>query len=101
MKTRWIALAAILAAGFAVAVSGPASAKAKRHHAAKAQHAKARCVDGPVTFSWDFIWTLRPDPQPNGCAPPVYDAGRYLGQDPDPHIRYQLRRDPEEYYWTR
>ena len=97
MKTRWIALAAILAAGFAVAATGPASAKTKRHHEAKV----ARCVDGLKTFSWDFIWTLRPDPQPNGCAPPVYDAGRYLGQDPDPHIRYQLRRDPEEYYSTR
>ena len=92
-----IALAAIFAAGLALAVSGPISAKAKRHHAAKA----TRCEDRYVTFSWDFIWALRPDPQPNGCAPPVHDAGRYLGQDLDPNIRHQLRRDPEEYYTTR
>ena len=97
MKTKWIVLAAMLTASLAAAASGAASAKAKRHHAAKAAH----CVDGSATFSWDFIWTLRPDPQPNGCAPPVYDAGRYLGQDPDPNIRHQLRRDPEEYYTTR
>ena len=96
MKSRSIVVA-IAALGFIAA--GPALAK--HRHPAKYHHAKARCVDKYKTFSWDFIWTLRPDPQPNGCSPPVYDAGRYLGQDPDPHIRYQLRRDPEEYYWTR
>jgi hypothetical protein len=28
------------------------------------------------------------------CAPPVYQYGRYIGQDPDPFIRFQLNRDP-------
>jgi hypothetical protein len=92
-------LVAIAALG--VIAADPTLAQAKHRHAAKHHHAKARCVDQNVTFSWDFIWTLRPDPQPNGCAPPVYDAGRYLGQDPDPNIRHQLRRDPDEYYTTR
>ena len=92
-------VAVVLTAGLALAAADPALAKAKHH--AKAHPAKTQCDNRYATFSWDFIWTLRPDPQPNGCAPPVYDAGRYLGQDPDPHIRYQLRRDPEEYYWTR
>jgi len=98
MKSRLIVVAV---AALGVIAADPALARTKHRHAAKYQHAKARCVDQAATFSWDFIWTLRPDPQPNGCAPPVYDAGRYLGQDPDPNIRYQLRRDPEEYYWTR
>ncbi len=98
MNSRWIVVAI---AALGVFAADPALARSKHRHAANYHHAKARCVDQPVTFSWDFIWALRPDPQPNGCAPPVYEAGRYLGQDPDPNIRYQLRRDPEENYWTR
>ncbi len=98
MDSRWIVVAI---AALGVFAADPALARSKHRHAANYHHAKARCVDQPVTFSWDFIWALRPDPQPNGCAPPVYEAGRYLGQDPDPNIRYQLQRDPEEYYWTR
>ena len=97
MKIFWI-VAVALTAGLALAAADPALARSKHPHAKVKQ---ARCEDRYVTFSWDFIWTLRPDPQPNGCAPTVHDAGRYLGQDPDPHIRHQLRRDPEEYYTTR
>ncbi len=97
MKSRWFLVASAV---LSVVAAGPALASAKHHHA-KNRHAMAHCVDQPVAFSWDFIWTLRPDPQPNGCAPPVYDGSRYLGQDPDPNIRYQLRRDPDQYYWTR
>jgi hypothetical protein len=36
-----------------------------------------------------------PPPGPNGCAPAVYQYGRYVGQDPDPFIRLQLMRDPK------
>jgi hypothetical protein len=97
MKTKSIALAAILAVGFAAAAAGPASAEAKRHHRDKVAH----CVDGPATFSWDFLWASRPEPQPNGCAPPVYVYGRYVGQDPDPNIRSQMRRAPPEFYFMR
>jgi len=39
-----------------------------------------------------------PAPRPNGCAPPAYAYGRYVGQDPDPFIRQQLRRDPATGY---
>ena len=41
---------------------------------------------------------LGPAPQPNGCAPPVYSGGQYVGQDPDPYIRSQLLRDPATGY---
>ena len=43
-------------------------------------------------------WLFNPAPQPNGCAPPVYAYGRYIGQDPDPFIRLQLKRDPATGY---
>jgi len=95
---KWFAIFAVALTGvLALAAADPALARTKQHHA----KVKPACEDRYVTFSWDFIWTLRPDPQPNGCAPAVHDAGRYLGQDPDPNIRHQLRRDPEEYYTTR
>jgi hypothetical protein len=96
MKLRWIMVAgAAFAVAFSVIAVDPALARAKHHHA------KARCVDRVQQFSWDFIWTLRPDPQPNGCSPPAYDGGKFVGQDPDRNIRHQLRRDPDEYYVTR
>ena len=51
------------------------------------------CNDPVVAFSWrDFILGTRPI-EANGCAPPVYEGGRFIGQDPDPNIRLQLRRD--------
>jgi hypothetical protein len=92
MKFRWIVVAA---AALSVIAAEPALARTKHHHA------KVRCVDQPKQFSWDLIWTLRPDPQPNGCSPPAYDGGKFVGQDPDRNIRHQLRRDPDEFYVTR
>jgi len=83
MNIRWIAL------GFAaltLAVADPALAK-KRHFA------RPPCIDQPAQFSWWGILS-NPAPRPNGCAPPVYAYGRYVGQDPDPFIRQQLLRDP-------
>jgi hypothetical protein len=91
MKIRWMVVAA---AALSVIAADPALARAKHH-------AKARCGDQTQQFSWSFIWSLRPDPQPNGCSPPAYDGGKFVGQDPDPNIRHQLRRDPDEYYVTR
>ena len=90
-------VAVALTAGLVLGAADPELARSKHHHA----KAKPACEDRYVTFSWDFIWALRPDPQPNGCAPAAYDAGRFVGQDPDRNIRHQLRRDPEEYYTTR
>ena len=85
MKLTWIVAAALIA-GLGVIAADPALARAKK--------AKVVCVDRPYQFSWSAIWPGHPAPQPNGCAPPVYNNGKYVGQDPDPNIRLQLLRDP-------
>jgi hypothetical protein len=43
----------------------------------------------------ETIFSTGPSPQANGCAPAVYSGGRFVGQDPDPNIRLQLRRDSD------
>ncbi len=91
MNFKWIAIAVVaLAAGSAVVAPEAALAKAKKKIA-------RTCVDRPQTFSFLGIIT-NPAPQPNGCAPAVYQYGRYVGQDPDPNIRAQLLRDPQTGY---
>jgi len=84
MKIRWIVVAV---AGLAVIVADPALARSKNNKA------RRQCVERPQTFTWGGFIT-NPAPQPNGCAPPVYADGKYVGQDPDPFIRSQLYRDP-------
>ena len=64
---------------------------------ARSKRPASRCTDAPRTFSWDFLLP-GPAPQPNGCSPPVYQYGRFVGQDPDPNIRLQLLRDPGSGY---
>jgi hypothetical protein len=55
------------------------------------------CADQPTPFSLErLIFATRP--QPNGCAPPVYANGTYVGQDPDANIRAYLRHDPQSGY---
>jgi len=91
MKFNWIAMAvAALVAGLAVTATDPALARVK-------QKAKRHCIDRPQQFSWSGVF-FNPAPQPNGCAPPVYAYGKYVGQDPDPNIRFQLQRDPATGY---
>jgi hypothetical protein len=87
MKVHWLAIATA-----AMALIAADSALAKSRH--KAPHL---CADRPASFSIYGIFA-NPPPQPNGCAPPVYVQGRYVGQDPDPYIRQQLRRDPATGY---
>ena len=92
MKFSWIVVAgAALVVAIGVIAADPALARAK-HKAAP------RCVDRPYQFSWSFLLPGSPAPQPNGCAPPVYQYGRYIGQDPDRNIRLQLKRDPATGY---
>jgi len=85
---------AFLALGVVVTTlaADPAAARSKRYKA------PPRCVDrggyGP-SFEGFFY---NPKPQPNGCAPPVYQYGEYVGQDPDPFIRQMLMRDPDTGY---
>lgn len=86
MNLRW---QLALIAGFALLAADPALARVR--------HKAARCVDRPSTFSLDKLIFGGPPP-PNGCAPPVYAYGRYIGQDPDQNIRSQLKRDPQSGY---
>lgn len=91
MKFKLIAIAAVgLAVGFAVAAADPAVAAPRKKKI-------VRCVDRPQTFTFGGIF-FNSAPQPNGCSPPVYAYGRYVGQDPDPFIRQQLLRDPQSGY---
>lgn len=86
MTLRW---QLVLVAGVALVAADPALARPK--------HKAARCVDRPATVSFDRLIFGGPPP-PNGCAPPVYQYGRYVGQDPDANIRGQLKRDPQTGY---
>jgi hypothetical protein len=87
MKLGWLIVALVT---LAVVAAAPADA---RHR----QKAKLHCIDKPAEFSWSGIW-FNPKPRPNGCAPAVYQFGEYVGQDPDPNIRFQLLRDPRTGY---
>src|SRR5664279_4016528 len=73
MRFKWIIIA-VAAVSLAVIVADPALARVKH----KAQRL---CVDRPYAFSWGGFLT-NPAPQPNGCAPAVYEYGMYVGQDP-------------------
>jgi hypothetical protein len=79
----------IITAALVLALAGAAEADAKT------MKPPPGCVDRPATFSWqNFLFGPGPPQQPNGCAPAVYNGGEFIGQDPDPNIRYQLNRDP-------
>jgi len=91
MKFGWLAVAS---AGVALLAADPALARSK-HHARPP--VPPQCVDRPIEFSWLGV-LLNGRPQPNGCAPAVHEYGQYIGQDPDPNIRFQLMRDPETGY---
>jgi hypothetical protein len=93
MKYRW-SVAAI--AALALLAADPALARTKHK-------SKSTCAEQPVPSVMSGLgrYLLVPTnqaPQPNGCAPPVYAYGKYVGQDPDPNIRFQLLRDPATGY---
>lgn len=84
MKLAWFVVGlAALAMPHDPAAAGP------RHPRAVAP----ACAPQPAPFSLEGL-LFNPPPEPNGCAPPVYQYGRYIGQDPDAFIRFQLKRDP-------
>jgi hypothetical protein len=89
MKIGWLAVAT---AAVALVAADPAFAR-KRHRPAP----PPQCVDRPYPFTWGGLF-FNGRPQPNGCAPAVHEYGYYIGQDPDPNIRFQLRRDPATGY---
>lgn len=86
MKSSWI----VIALAALVVSAGPVLARGKVRHL-------PRCVDRPYEFSWYGLLDS-PAPRPNGCAPPVFVGGEFIGQDPDPYIRQQLGRDPDTGY---
>ena len=89
MKIGWLAVAFAAAA---LVAGNPALAR-RHHKPARAPH----CADRPVEFSWLGV-LLNTRPAANGCAPAVNQYGQYIGQDPDPNIRFQLLRDPATGY---
>lgn len=88
MKILWVLLA--LTAAIALVAPDPALARGKHKHRA---HVISRCNPEPAR-PWISLFSVRSEPLPNGCAPAVYQYGTFVGQDPDPNIRAQLRRDP-------
>ena len=82
MKSSWI----VVALAALVVASGPALARGKHRPL-------PRCVNGPYEFSWSKL-IFDPAPHPNGCAPPVFADGNFVGQDPDAFIRQQLAAIP-------
>ena len=79
LATKLMVLAAALAV---IAAAAPADAKTPKHPHKKvvvAHRVKAepRCR-GDAVFA---------------CGPLYYNGGEYLGDDPDPNIRFQLWRD--------
>lgn len=95
MRLGWLVVAfAGLFAGIGLVATDPALAGAR--HKAKPRPV-VNCQPQAVPFSWEHLLFAGP-PQPNGCSPPVFEDGRFIGQDPDPNIRAQLRRDPNTGY---
>ena len=96
------AIGVVALAGLAIglAVTGPAAARTKHHHAKRQVAHVTRCDAGAQQLSWGFL-TSGAAPQWNGCSPPIYDNGTFVGQDPDPNVRATLRRDPDEGYHPR
>jgi hypothetical protein len=90
MKLNWAVAAASLAA-LAATTADPALARTKHKM-------YSQCDARAPTFTWGGIVT-NPAPQPNGCSPPVFAYGRFVGQDPDQFIRSQLARDPQTGYF--
>lgn len=95
---KWRCFVVVCAAAGLLAAS-PALARSKYRYHHRSYRVSQACAPRPLPFSWTGI-LLNPKPGPNGCAPPVYAYGQYVGQDPDPFIRLQLRRDPTTGYST-
>jgi len=97
MKCKWM-LMSILAI---MSISAIAVVTVDRAFARDKNKNQPHCVPNkPYEFSWSFLLPGRPAPQPNGCAPPVYSYGKYIGQDPDVNIRFQMYRDPTTGYYA-
>ena len=97
MKSGLVVVAIATLLGAVLAPGDEVSARSRDAASYKNYKSKARCADRPLNFSWRLLWDS-PEPRPNGCAPPVFVGGQFVGQDPDPLIRLQLMRDPHTGY---
>jgi hypothetical protein len=77
MKCKWLLMSVLSTLAIAVVTADPAFARDKHKN-------QPRCVPN----------------KPYGCAPPVYSYGKYIGQDPDLNIRFQMYRDPTTGYYA-
>ena len=93
MNWRWLAMAAMVLVGGGLVAADPALAR--KGNKARVKHSACYNQAGGPTLRG--IW-FNEEPRPNGCSPAVYQYGRFIGQDPDPNIRFQLMRDPETGY---
>lgn len=80
----------VAVAGLSIMAADAASARARKK-------ARTTCAPQAAEFSWNSFF-FGGAPRPNGCAPAVFEYGKYVGQDPDLNIRAQLRRDPDTGY---
>ncbi len=80
----------VAVAGLSIMAADAASARAPKK-------ARTTCAPQAAEFSWNSFF-FGGAPRPNGCAPAVFEHGKYVGQDPDLNIRAQLRRDPDTGY---
>jgi hypothetical protein len=92
MNARWLVIGFSGLALAGLVAAEPAEAARKKYKAPRAV-----CADSPAPFSWRGLF-FNGKPQPNGCAPAVFEYGEYIGQDPDPNVRAALRRDPNTGY---
>ncbi len=93
MNWRWMAMAAMVLVGGGLLATEPALARKGN----KAHVKRTVCQDQVGGPTWRGIW-FNTEPRPNGCSPAVHQYGRFIGQDPDPNIRFQLMRQPETGY---
>ena len=92
MRMRLMATACVALAIAGFLAANPAEARKKQYYRVPPQ-----CIDRPANLTLEGIF-FNTRPLPNGCAPPVFANGRYVGQDPDPFIRQYLRQDPQSGY---
>jgi hypothetical protein len=74
----------VAAAALAAAIASPALAQTSQRHAVPQQY--------PSQYDQTVGRTEQPRPTTNHS---VYDNNQYLGADPDPNVRLELRRDYE------
>lgn len=99
MKLQFIGFAI---AGALLIGAGPSDAASSKHKTHWKYYTRQYCRDVAIQPSIvEWLVGVRPKPEWNGCSPPVYSGGDYVGEDPDLHVRATLARDPSQGYTDR